>query len=98
MSEKLEENQHFWRTFFRETSIIQKFMAEEMLSASVEFNLKSYGKLTVSATLAVPLGTNFLSDVYTVKATLENGTHYSSFVKVKLLIFNLKKINNHYIV
>lgn len=86
MSDSYEENKNFWRILCNQSDLISKLMAEE-IDHPVEFHLPQYGKVIVTAKPAVPLGTNFMSFVFTTVAVTESGKQFSAFVKVSLLLF-----------
>lgn len=81
----LKENQDFWTCIFKNTKLAEQLMNQEaQVSGQTEFHhqLPDYGQVKITAKPAVPLGTNFMSDVFTLTAFPENGELYSSFVKV----------------
>jgi len=51
-------------------------------TANFEFDLKQFGETKLSVRKAVPLGTNFLSDVFNVTVIVNNNQSYEAFVKV----------------
>ncbi|KAI9562119.1 hypothetical protein GHT06_013084 [Daphnia sinensis] len=81
----VNEIQNFWKTVFQQTDLIQQLMkiAENHKPLiNSEFDLSGYGKISITAKPAVPLGTNFMSDVFITDATVETGGQYTGFVKV----------------
>ena len=89
MDNTLEDNQNFWKLLFQQTDLTHQLMgdAEEMkdVTKSFEFNLTvPYGKVSVTAKPAVPVGSNFMSDVFSAAAIDEQGKKYSGFVKVNI--------------
>lgn len=76
----------FWESIFQKTNLTEQLMnlAENSSSLSMDFKFElfEYGKVQITAKPAVPLGTNFMSDVFITSAYLENGKHYTAFVKV----------------
>lgn len=85
MSPHLEQSEQnlFWSALFQETDLSFKLMHQDPSIQLIEltFGLKSFGEVTITAKPAVPLGTNFMSDVYIVTASVQS-KEYSSFVKV----------------
>lgn len=81
----VNEIQKFWKTVFQQTDLTQKLMkiAENNNPlTNFEFDLSGYGKVWITAKPAVPLGTNFMSDVFITDASVEIGGQYTGFVKV----------------
>ncbi len=82
----LEENQDFWQVLFQQTNLTLLLMEDEEMNdipKQFEFNLDvPYGKTSVTAKAAVPIGSNFMSDVFIVTAIDEKSKQYSGFVKV----------------
>ena len=80
--EQSEQNL-FWSSLFRETDLSTKLMFQDPSVQLIEhtFSLKSFGEVNVNAKPAVPLGTNFMSDVFIVSANVKS-KEYRSFVKV----------------
>jgi len=81
----VKEVKEFWGSIFQKTNLTKQLMnLAENSSSSVDlkFELFDYGKVQITAKPAVPLGTNFMSDVFITSAYLENGKHYTAFVKV----------------
>ncbi len=79
------EVKDFWESIFQKTNITEQLMnlAENNSSSmNFKFELFDYGKVQITAKPAVPLGTNFMSDVFITSAYLENGKHHAAFVKV----------------
>lgn len=76
-----EDNQDFWSTLFKESNILDKLLAGE-ITFPTEFDVPKYGKVSVTARPAVPLGTNFMSHAFTAIALTSSGTPFSAFVKV----------------
>ena len=64
--------------------------------ADLKFELFDYGKIKINAKPAVPLGTNFMSDVFITDAYLENGRHYTGFVKAFSEIVPITYIITHF--
>ena len=83
----LEENQDFWQVLFQQTNLTLLLMEDEEMNditKQFEFNLDDvpYGKTSVTAKAAVPIGSNFMSDVFIVTGIDEKSNQYSGFVKV----------------
>lgn len=81
----VNEIQSFWETVFQQTNLTQQLMAiakKNNPSTDFEFNLSGYGKVLINAKPAVPLGTNFMSDVFITHASDQMGVKYTGFVKV----------------
>ena len=80
----LEDNKQFWKKLFEESDLVKQLMGKDGATPINEFifNISLFGSVRCKVKPAVPLGTNFLSDVFIAKASLENGRNYSSFVKV----------------
>ena len=80
---RLNESQRFWTSLFEETQLASKIFdvaaAEEK---GQYFHVKKYGNVLVKSKPASALGDNFMSDTFTIEATLEDGTSYISFIKV----------------
>ncbi|EFX85019.1 hypothetical protein DAPPUDRAFT_222817 [Daphnia pulex] len=75
----------FWKSIFQKTNLTQQLMnLAENSSSSMDFKFElfEYGKVQITAKPAVPLGTNFMSDVFITSAYLANGKHHAAFVKV----------------
>ena len=86
----LDENKVFWKTLFEESGLVKNLMGKDGSTPFDEFkfDISSFGKVSLTVKPAVPIGTNFLSDVFIAKAVLENGKTCSSFVKVLIVGHN----------
>lgn len=78
----VKENQEFWKAIFLHTNLSQKLMETNCVLSNIYFELPDYGKVEIAAKPAVPLGTNFMSDVFTVNASCGGAKVYTGFVKV----------------
>lgn len=82
-TDSLEKKKAFWKVVFQETNLSDKLMDTGLVDEiAMDFQLPSFGNVHVIAKPAVPLGTNFMSDVFTTHAVLDNGTQFSAFIKV----------------
>lgn len=80
--DNLKEKQEFWKAVFQQSELTQQLMDLKGSDLThFQFELSGIGEVHVTAKPAVPLGTNFMSDVFTVQASLENAKH-TGFVKV----------------
>ena len=77
-----EESNHVWKTVFQETDLASSLVNSKWVEANFKFNLSKFGQIQCNVKKAVPIGTNFLSDVFTVATITEDGKHYQAFVKV----------------
>lgn len=82
--ESLEDNKQFWKNLFEESDLIPQLMGKDGATPIDEFifNISLYGKVHLKVKPAVPIGTNFLSDVFVANAILENGNNFRGFIKV----------------
>ena len=80
----LEDNKQFWKNLFEESDLTSQLMGKDGATPIDEFifNITLYGRVHLKVKPAVPIGTNFLSDVFIASASLENGKNYRGFVKV----------------
>jgi hypothetical protein len=96
-----EEIVEFWESIFQKTNLTKQLMdlavnSSSSTDADLKFELFDYGKIKIHAKPAVPLGTNFMSDVFITDAYLENGRHYTGFVKVFSEIVPITYIIMHF--
>lgn len=78
----VEECKQFWEAVVQHTNLINILMKNEIATlADQNFNLCPYGTVQITASPAVPLGTNFMSDVFIVNASAGD-KKFKSFVKV----------------
>lgn len=82
LPEQSEQNL-FWSALFQETDLSSKLMCQDPSVQLIEhdFTLTSFGEVHISAKPAVPLGTNFMSDVFIITASFPS-KEFTSFVKV----------------
>ena len=83
----LNDTQEFWKAIFQQTRFTcQLIDVETSKMTDFNFKLPNHGEVQINIKPAVPLGTNFMSDVYIANASLKNGKQYAGFVKVKKII------------
>ena len=84
-----QDKSNLWAAIFQETDLVSKLMNSKWNTANFEFDLKQFGETKLSVRKAVPLGTNFLSDVFNVTVIVNNNQSYEAFVKVIWHIFTV---------
>ena len=82
--DSLEDHKQFWKNLFEESDLTSQLMGKDGATPIDEFifNISLYSQVHLRVKPAVPIGTNFLSDVFIANANLENGKNYRGFVKV----------------
>ncbi len=82
-SASLNETKEFWKAIFQKTNFTEQLMEVDTSKLTdFTFELPIYGNICIVAIPAVPLGTNFMSDVFIANASLDTGKRYTGFVKV----------------
>jgi len=76
------DNSKFWKHIFEEERLALRMSEISANSAGLSFDSGIYQRVNITASPASALGDNFSSIVYLVKAVVEDGTTYRSFVKV----------------
>ena len=79
----------FWKALFQNGRLSHRMEEIQASENGVVVQLPGYGDVLVSVKRAAPVGANFMSDVYSVTATVAHDS-YKAFVKVQMLYYQFK--------